>query len=91
VAVRSKAWTVFAHSNIEIVGSNPTGGMDVCVRLFSVCVVLCVGSGLVTGRSPIQGVLQAVCMITKTEREPKPNKRAVEPNKEERSKCPIHM
>jgi hypothetical protein len=28
-----------------------------CVRLFCVCVVLCVGSGLVTGSSPIQGVL----------------------------------
>jgi hypothetical protein len=28
------------------VGSNPTRGMDVCVRLFCVCVVLCVGSGV---------------------------------------------
>jgi hypothetical protein len=28
--------TVFARSNTEIVGSNPTGGMDVCVC--SVCV-----------------------------------------------------
>jgi hypothetical protein len=31
--------------------------MDVCVRLFSVCVVLCVGSGLAKGWSPVQGVL----------------------------------
>jgi hypothetical protein len=31
--------------------------MDVCVRLFCVCVVLCVGSGLETGWSPVQGVL----------------------------------
>jgi hypothetical protein len=31
VAARSKAWTIFARSNIEIVGSNLTGGMDVCV------------------------------------------------------------
>jgi hypothetical protein len=29
-------------------GSNPTQGMDVCVRLFCVCAVLCVGSGLAT-------------------------------------------
>jgi hypothetical protein len=40
---------VFAHSNAGIGGSNPTQGMDVCVRLFSICVVLCVGSGLATG------------------------------------------
>jgi hypothetical protein len=31
------------------VGPNPTRGMDVCVCLFGVCVVLCVGSGLATG------------------------------------------
>jgi hypothetical protein len=36
VAARSKARTVFVRSNTEIVFSNPTGGMDVCVR--SVCV-----------------------------------------------------
>jgi hypothetical protein len=36
VAVRSKALTVFARSNTEIMGSNPTGDMDVCVC--SVCV-----------------------------------------------------
>jgi hypothetical protein len=35
VAARPKARTVFARSNTEIVGSNPTGGMDVCVC--SVC------------------------------------------------------
>jgi hypothetical protein len=33
-AAQSKAWTVFARSNTGIVGSNPTWGMDVCVRLF---------------------------------------------------------
>jgi hypothetical protein len=32
-----------------IVGSNPTQGMDLRVRLFFVCVVLCVGNGLATG------------------------------------------
>jgi hypothetical protein len=31
------------------VGSNPIRGMVVFVRLFCVCVVLCVGSGLATG------------------------------------------
>jgi hypothetical protein len=36
VTARSKAWTVFARSNTEIVGSNPIRGMDVCVRLFCV-------------------------------------------------------
>jgi hypothetical protein len=56
VAARSKAWTVFARSNAEIVGSNPTQGMDVCLRLFCVCV----GSGLATDWFPLQGVLPTV-------------------------------
>jgi hypothetical protein len=56
VAARSKAWTVFARSNTGIVGSNPTRGMDVCVRSFCVCVVLCVGWGLATRWSSVQGV-----------------------------------
>jgi hypothetical protein len=38
-----------ARSNSQIVGSNPTGGMDVCVCLFCVYAVLCVGSGLARG------------------------------------------
>jgi hypothetical protein len=42
VAARSKAWTVFARLNTGIMGSNPTWGIDVCVRLFYVCAVLCV-------------------------------------------------
>jgi hypothetical protein len=48
VAARSKAWNVFSRSNIGIVGSNSTKGMDVCVRLFCVCV----DNGLATGSSP---------------------------------------
>jgi hypothetical protein len=52
VVARSKTWTVFACSNIAIVGSGPTRGMDVCVTLFCVCFVLCVGSSLATGWSP---------------------------------------
>jgi hypothetical protein len=46
VAAQSKARIVFAHFHTENVGSNPTGGVDDCVRLFCVCVVLCVGRGL---------------------------------------------
>jgi hypothetical protein len=49
VAVRSKARTVFARSNTGIVVSIPAQGIDVCVCLFCVCVVLFVGSGLATG------------------------------------------
>jgi hypothetical protein len=49
VAARSKTLTVFVHSKPGIVGSNPTPGMDVYVRLFRVYVVLCVENGLVTG------------------------------------------
>jgi hypothetical protein len=30
--------TVFAPSNIGVVGTNPTRGMDVCLCLFCVCV-----------------------------------------------------
>jgi hypothetical protein len=52
VASRSKARTVFACSNAEIAVSNLTLGMDVCVRLLCVCVVLCVGSDLHTGVLP---------------------------------------
>jgi hypothetical protein len=53
MAARSKAWTVSAPSNAGIVGSNPARGMDVCVRIFCACVVLCVGSSLATGWSPV--------------------------------------
>jgi hypothetical protein len=58
VAARSKTWNVFARSNAGILGSNPIQGMDVCMRLFCVYVVLCVGNCLETGWSPVQGVLQ---------------------------------
>jgi hypothetical protein len=71
VAAPSKAWTVFAHSNAGIMGPNPTQGMDICVHLFSVFVVLCVRNGLATGWSLIQGVLPTVYKIKKVGR---PNK-----------------
>jgi hypothetical protein len=60
VSARSRAWTVFAHSNAGTVGSNHTQGMDVCMCLFCVYVVLCVGSGLTTGWWLVQGVLPSV-------------------------------
>jgi hypothetical protein len=63
VAARSKAYTVFSSSNAGILGSNPTQGMDVYVRLFGFCVVLCVGSGLATDWSPVQGVLPTVYRV----------------------------
>jgi hypothetical protein len=79
VAARSKAWTVFARSNTGDVGSNPTQGMDVCVRLFCVCAVLCVGSGFATGLSPLQGVLPTGYRIKKLINRPRSNKMTVEP------------
>jgi hypothetical protein len=45
--------------------------MDVCVRLVSVCVALCVGSGLATGWSPVQGVLPIVYRTKKLKKRPK--------------------
>jgi hypothetical protein len=59
---RSRAWTVFARPNTEVVGSNPTRGMDVCLSSFCVHVVLA------TGWSLIQGVLPTVCKIKKVTR-----------------------
>jgi hypothetical protein len=62
MAALSKAFIVFDRSNTGIVGSNPARGVYVCMyvrtylRVF--CVVLsCVGTGIATGRSPVQGVL----------------------------------
>jgi hypothetical protein len=56
---------VFSLSNTGIVGSNLTRGIDVCVRLFCVCVVLCVGSVLATGSSVVNDVLSTVYKIKK--------------------------
>jgi hypothetical protein len=54
VAAWSEVRTVFARSINWIVGSNPNRGTDVYVRLLSVCVVLCAGSGLCDGLIPRQ-------------------------------------
>jgi hypothetical protein len=77
VSAESTAWTVFARSNAGIVGSNSTQGMDVCVHLFCVYVVLYVGIGLATGWSPVQGVLPTVYRIQKLEKRPRPKQRGV--------------
>jgi hypothetical protein len=53
VDARCKAWTFFALSVSGVVASNPTQGTDVCS-------VLCVGSGLATDWSFVQGVLPFV-------------------------------
>jgi hypothetical protein len=57
--------------NTGIMGSNPTRGMDVCVRLFFVCALLCVCSGLATGWSPVQGVLATVYRTKKMKKRPR--------------------
>jgi hypothetical protein len=64
-AAWSKAWIVFAPLKTGIVGSNPTQGMDVCVYLFCDSPLLCVGSGLATGWSPVQRVLLTMYRIKK--------------------------
>jgi hypothetical protein len=46
-----------------------------CLRLFCVCVVLCVGSDRATGWSPVEGVLPTVCKIKKLKNRPKSNKK----------------
>jgi hypothetical protein len=75
VAAQAKAWTVFARSSTGIMGSNPTQGMNVCVRLFCVCVALCVGRGVATGWFPVQGVLPTVYRIKKLKKPSRSNKK----------------
>jgi hypothetical protein len=57
-ATPTQAWNVFSRLNTEIVGSNPTQGIDVCLRLF--CVLSCVYRGLALAWSTVQGVLPTV-------------------------------
>jgi hypothetical protein len=49
----------------------PLGAWMFDVRLFCVCVVLCVGSGLETGWSPAQWVLPTVYTIKKLKKSPR--------------------
>jgi hypothetical protein len=76
VAAQTEAWTVLALSNTKIVGSNPTGGTDVRVRLFYVCVALRVDSGLATGWASVQGSIPTVYRIRKTQMEAKAQQKA---------------
>jgi hypothetical protein len=50
-----------------------------CVRLFCVCVVLCVGSGLATGWSPSKESFRLCKNDYETEEEARAQKRSVEP------------
>jgi hypothetical protein len=52
--------------------------MDVCVRLFCVCVALCVGNGRVTSWSPSKESYR-LYIIQETEKAAKVQQRAVEP------------
>jgi hypothetical protein len=73
VAARSKVSTIFARSNIAVVGSNPTRVIDVCVRLFCVR-VLCIGIGPAMGLSPVQGVLPTLYRLKKLKTRHMPKK-----------------
>jgi hypothetical protein len=53
--------------------------MDVYVRLFCVCVVVCVGRGLATGWSLVQGSYRLCKEDHETEEEARAQQRAVEP------------
>jgi hypothetical protein len=62
------------HSNTGVVGSNRISDINICMRLFCVCIVLCVGRGLAMSWSPDQGVLLTIHRITKLKKRPGPNK-----------------
>jgi hypothetical protein len=84
ISFPARAWTVFVRTDAGIVGSNPTQGMDFwCMRLFCVCVVLCLGSGLAAGWSLVQGDLPSVKNDQKWIRDLRPERagRAIEEKK----------
>jgi hypothetical protein len=70
--------------------SHSRRGCLYCVRLFCVCVVLCVGSGLATGWSPVQGVLSTMYRIKKPKKRPRSNKRTVDKTEGGRN-TPVNM
>jgi hypothetical protein len=49
LGLRHELFSLVRTLDAGIVDSYPTQGMDVCVPLFCVCVLLCLGSGLATG------------------------------------------
>jgi hypothetical protein len=78
VATPSKAWTVLASSSAGMVGSNPTWGMDACARLFCVCIVLCVGVGIMMADPPSKESYW-LCIGLRNWKAAKAQQRAVEP------------
>jgi hypothetical protein len=71
--VRSKAWTVFARSNAGNMGSNPTQGIDVYVRLF------CVYVAALWRADPSSKESYRLCKNQETEKAAKAQQRALEP------------
>jgi hypothetical protein len=62
-----KAWALFGCRNTEIVGSNPTPGIDVIAHFFCICLVLCVSRGFAWEWSRVQGELPNVYCIRNCE------------------------
>jgi hypothetical protein len=54
--------TAFVLSNAGIVSSNPTRGMDVYMRLFCVCIVLCVCSKFLRRAGPLSKESHWLCI-----------------------------
>jgi hypothetical protein len=78
LAARSKAGTVFAQSNTGIVGSNPTYGMHVCVRLFCVC-ASCVQVAALLWADPPSKEAYPLCKRPRNWKAAKAQQRVVEP------------
>jgi hypothetical protein len=68
-AASSKAWAVFAGSNAEVMGSDPTRGVKVCVRLFCVQVAV-----LVWADPPSKESYRLCTKIKKLKKRPRPKK-----------------
>jgi hypothetical protein len=71
MTARYKAWTVFVRSNAGFESYSKHG----CLCAF----ILCVGSGLAMGWSPVQGVLPTVYKIKTLKKRIRSNKGTVEP------------
>jgi hypothetical protein len=61
------------------VGSNPTQGMDICVRLFCVCVVLCVLAALRRADPPSKESYRLCNKDYETEEEVRAQQMAIQP------------
>jgi hypothetical protein len=80
VATRSKAWTVFAHSNAGIVCSNPIQCMDDCVCAFILCLCCPVYVAALRRAEPQSKESCRLCKnYYETEEEARAQQRAVEP------------